>query len=115
MEVSLRDHLSERIADLRAYIDTRFSEVEKSTSLASSALGQRLNGMNEFRLALKDASSLTMSRTEITAALDRMQITIDELNKSRWTLAGMASQKSVTIAMVISIASLIISVLKIFV
>ena len=85
--------------------DSRINSVEKGIVLAHNAMEKRLDSMNEFREALKDQNSRFITRTEF----DLMLKDIQDLKESRAELSGKASQQSVNVAYVISVAGIILS------
>jgi len=93
---------------LRDHFEARLAAMEKATSLATRQLEERLHGMNEFRQQLRDQAAQHISRDEFCAKLDHIQDAIDDLKKSRDTLAGKASQQSVNVALLLSMLGLLI-------
>ena len=70
--------------------------------------------MNEFRESLKDQTAKYLPRAEYDIQHQRMIEDIKSLRESRASLEGKASQKSMFIILSISIISLIISIVKMF-
>ena len=87
-----------RITSLERELEAKLSAVDKSTSLAAALMDKRLDAMNEFRNALRDAQSTFISRNELSARLTPTEHDVRELRESRATLAGVASQKDVNTA-----------------
>jgi len=97
---------------LREYIDLRFTETQRAIDKAEATMNERLTGMNEFRATLKDQSATFVTRAELTLIMNKIQTNLDELNKIRDVATGKASQTSMIIAIIISIAGLGVSVYK---
>ena len=101
-----RDYIS-----LREYIDTLLEARDKETDRAYQSMEKRLEGMNEFRDALKDQSSTYLTKSEYKLAHDRILDDIRGLRESRAELHGKASQKSVDIAMILGVISLLVGLI----
>lgn len=99
---------------LREYLESRLEAVEKATYLAANTLEKRLEGMNEFREALKSQTNLFVTRTEIENQFGKLGDDIRELRESKAMLEGKASQLYVTITFVISLISLFIASVAVF-
>lgn len=93
--------------DLQAYLEAKLNGISIATEKALDASNKRLEGMNEFRDALKDQASTFITRAEY----DRTREDIKNMEISAATLAGKASQKSVNLALVISVTSGLIGIL----
>ena len=78
---------------------------EKILNLSREALDRRLNGMNEFREALKDQQMLFVGRKEYDFTL----ADIRELRESRAELQGRASQSSVVWAYILSVLGIMLA------
>ena len=59
---------------MKEYLEMRIKNIEDNTELARMAIEVRLQGMNEFRDALKDQASRFITRQELEAKLSNMQI-----------------------------------------
>ena len=99
---------------LKEHVESRLVALEKATDLAARTLEKRLEGMNEFREALKNQTSLFVTRTEIDIQLSKINDDIRELRESKAMLEGKASQLYVTITLVVALLGLIIGVVGIF-
>ena len=95
-----------QLVPLREYIDLRFSETQRAIDKAESSMNERLASMNEFRATLKDQSAKFITREEVTSMLERIQENVTALQKLSDISTGKASQTSMIIALVISLASL---------
>ena len=118
---------------LKAYVDTRFTALEDkidslekllktmvdqivdNTTLARTGMERRLDGMNEFRDALRDQAAMMVTRVEMEAAIKGMGGDIQSLRESRAELAGKASQRTVTVALILTTISLFIGVTAVLV
>lgn len=102
----------EETVSLVKYFDMRIDNIQDSTKLALASANERLNGMNEFRDTLKDQQNTFATRKEVEREVERFEQDIKMLTASKNLLEGKASQKSVTIAYIISFVSLLLSVLS---
>jgi len=91
-------------------MDTKLSAIEKSTSLAASALEARLANMNEWRGTLRDQLSTFTPRAETVALRDRVESDLRVLRDFQSRLEGKASGTAVIIANAIAILSILISI-----
>jgi hypothetical protein len=57
------------IISLREYVDLRFAVTQRAIDKAEVTMNERLAGMNEFRLALKDQNATFITRQELWASL----------------------------------------------
>lgn len=99
---------------LKDYFEQRFDMLEKDMNKASIQMDKRLEGMNEFRSALKDQAAKYLTKDEFSIQHQRVTDDIRMLRESKATLEGKASQTSVFIAYGLVIISIIISVIAIF-
>lgn len=135
--VSLHEHLIQNLAAMKELFETRLDEtvrnlnqridtIDTATTLAAVQMEKRLEGMNEFRAALKDQVAQYVTRAEYdadkkagsAATMEREERTdadIRMLRESKATLEGKASQKSVTVVLAISIVGVILSVIGILI
>ena len=54
---------------LKEYFESRIESLEKAVYVASSAMDRRLEGMNEFRDAMKDQAARIVTREELEIQL----------------------------------------------
>jgi hypothetical protein len=99
------------VVSWRDYVDTRILALEQATNLAAKTLEKRLEGMNEFREALKNQASLFITRSEMELEIEKMEKDIRVLRESKANLEGKASQISVVIALAISILGLFVGII----
>ena len=104
-------HLEAVVKTLEKYVEQEFLWLERSTSTTASVMEKRLEGMNEFRDALKDVTArlatrveleetrkgiaTLFTRTEHEAFMKSVDADIRSLRESRAELKGMASQGEV--------------------
>jgi hypothetical protein len=94
---------------LKEHIERRLESVEQATTLAARALEKRLEGMNEFREALKNQSATFVTRAELTVQVAKCESDIRMLREYKASLEGKASQLYVTITLVIALVSMFTS------
>ena len=89
--------------------------MQEATRIAKKEQDRRLDSMNEFRQALKDANGTFITRTEYGNLHERIQEDIKGLRESRAESQGKASMGSVYISYLIAIIAMIISLLHLFI
>ena len=129
---------------LRDYVDSRLAAMEKATTVAYDAMNKRLEGMNEFRQAMQDMRSETVTRTEFSQMRERLvtlancsdveslrqrleqlyqirgvqikeiEDEIQSLAEFRAELRGKASTQSVMVAYIVSGIGILFSLISIF-
>ena len=114
--VSLREYVERRLADQKELFEKSQEAQDAATSLARLSMEKRLEGMNEFRDALKDQTKTFITRTEHDMVLRQ----ISSLELTRAEMAGKASEFSVImayclggIALLFSVLSLALQILKV--
>jgi len=119
-DVSLRDHIESRLAALEKSLDERFKSQEQAIAHALAANEKRLDGMNEFREALRDQSrqfSVKSDLDNLSAVtckdIERLEEDIKSLNESRAEMRGKASQTQLVVAYIISIIGIIFGIINI--
>lgn len=108
--VTIKEYLEKRIDELEKSIDRRFASADSQVKIASAALGERLNSMNEFRAQLKDQTALMLTRSESDAQHEKIDSDIRSLRESRSDIQGKASGISMIVAIVIAVLSILISI-----
>jgi hypothetical protein len=93
--VSWRDYVDGQINALHRLYDSRFKAMEQAVDKAEQQLRARLEGMNEFREALKDQASrlatresLDMNRDQLIAMVEALSKRVAELEKDRANATG---------------------------
>jgi len=99
---------------LKEYFEQRFDTLEKDMNKASAQMDKRLEGMNEFRSALKDQSGKFLTKDEFNIQHLRVQDDIRILRESKATLEGKASQTSVFISYAIALISFVVAIISYF-
>ena len=118
--VTLRDYIDSRLDEQRAYFEAKIAAIDKATCESTESLNKRLEGMNEFRSALKDQNATFMPRTEyaiqheklsedLKAARNALDSDIRILRESKATLEGKASMTSVFVGYVLTVIALLIA------
>jgi len=113
--VALKEYLEKQLDSQAALYDSRLAALEKATEVAAKVLGDRLAGMNEFREAMGDLSNRMVTRAELMVQLDKVDIQLKDLRKSRDESAGKASQTSVIIDLGFGVAGLIFGIIDLLV
>lgn len=99
---------------LKEYFESRLCSIEQATKSAAAQMEKRLEGMNEFRDALKDQATKFLTKDEFNIQHIRVQDDVRMLRESKANLEGKASQTSVFIAYGIAVVSLIIAIISLF-
>jgi hypothetical protein len=103
-------HTAEYVT-LRDYIDTQMEARDRALNVALANLDRRLDGMNEFRDALRDQGFTFLTKAEYGVFKERLELDIRGLRESRSLLEGKADQKQVNTALILSIIGLILGVI----
>ncbi len=110
--VSLKEYVEERITAIEKALQARIDSVDRATILAAQQMEKRLEGMNEFRDSLRDQNTTFLPRNEFDSQIKLIERTysdrLSSLELSRAELRGKTNQGSVNIALMISIAAMII-------
>ena len=109
--VPLEKYLDKRLDALESLMVTRFDAADKATVLFQIALEARLEGLNEWRQQSKDRERDFMPRSEYQLHHDQVCSDVRELRESRAELEGKASQKSVNLAVILTVFALFLSAL----
>ena len=94
----------------KEYVEVRLRDMERATEMARISMEKRLDGMNEFRLTLKDQAAMLVPRSEH----DLLARQIEECRRVQAVQEGKASQLSVNLAYLIAAVSLAIAVIDLF-
>lgn len=70
--ISLREYIDDKVNALSTRQDDQRRFTDRAVEKAEAALGKRLDGMNEFRDALRDQAARMVTRTEFDALKDRL-------------------------------------------
>ena len=113
--ISIKDYFDEKfLANDKALVLAlqslmiRLESIDKATEVAKISMEKRLEGMNEFRDALKDAQTQYVTKREH----DLIQADIRILRESKAVLEGKADQKSVNVAFLVSFIGLFVSAIS---
>ena len=110
-----KDEENHNSISLKEYIEAKIGAVEKATTIASANLEKRLEGMNEFREALKDQTAKFITRNEHEAMMNNYNKDIRELRESRAMLEGKANQSSLNIVLGVSLVAILISIIDLII
>lgn len=98
----------------REYVDLRFDENARALDKSETAMAARLEGMNEFREALKDAQARFVTRDELCTWRDPVELRIKSLELSRAELSGKASQNGLIVSYLIACIGIVLSIISMF-
>jgi hypothetical protein len=82
---------------------------KENVKLTTDAMDKRLEGMNEFRAALKDQNSTFVTKAEFELLKESRGRELRELQEARLISDSKASQKSVTMSFFVAYAAVLIS------
>lgn len=102
------------LVSLKEYVDSRLTALEKATELSSQVMDRRLADMNKFREALRDQAAQMATRQELRTAEDKLELQLRPLQDFKIALEAKASQQSVNLALLLSLAGLMLGVIGIF-
>jgi 2-hydroxy-3-keto-5-methylthiopentenyl-1-phosphate phosphatase len=97
---------------LKEHFEALLHSLDLRAEQARQSMEKRLEGMNEFREAIKDQASKFPTRDEVCAIITPIERELKILNTFKDALEGKASQKDVTVAMVISGFGILLSVVS---
>ena len=98
---------------LKEYFECRLEDMEKARISAYQSMEKRLEGMNEFRDALRDQASRFVTRDEMTTNTITLRSDVKTLEISKANLEGKASMSSVYASYALATISIIISLIAI--
>ena len=113
-EITLKEYFNTKIQEQETQFNIKVLALEKATTIAAAQMEKRLEGMNEFREALKNQSTTFFTRPEHDLYAKKNDDDIRTLRESRALLEGKASQLSTNIAMVLAIIGLLVSIIGLF-
>ena len=105
---ALMDGQKKELLGVIRAVEAHLEATDKAVEVAKQGLDRRLEGMNEFREALKEQASHFVTKAEHAFVM----ADIRDLRESRAKLEGMASQRSVYVVYAISIVSFMLSVIE---
>jgi len=111
-DVKLKEHLERMLDEQRRYFEMKFAARDEAVRIAMQTMDHRLDGMNEIRGVLKDQTAQTIMRAEFNLSRDQIRAELADLQKYRNIAEGKASQSSVLFFGFLSVASLLISIIK---
>jgi len=103
-----RESINDRFESTVKLNELMAKHIDEATNLARIGMERRLEGMNEFRDALKDQTARMATRLELEA----FGKDVRELREFAVEVKAKASQKSVYIAWAFSFISIIIAVIS---
>jgi transcriptional regulator GlxA family with amidase domain len=72
----LHDHFDTELKALRELMEAHFAAHQMALKLANDAMEKRLEGMNEFREALREQAASFVRRTEMDVARDSLELRV---------------------------------------
>jgi len=96
---------------LRDYVDQRLVDMQRAVDKAEQTINTRLEGMNEFRAAMKDQQAQMATKEDLA----NLRMRIDDLKEKASMAAGKADQQSVNRATAFAVIGIILAVASIIV
>jgi archaellum component FlaC len=93
---------------LKEYIDAQLESRDKAVISALASNEKRLDGMNEFRDALKDQAGRFITRTEYETLMTKLNEEIDEIKDCISDIKSSISAIQTKLWIIISIGSVVI-------
>jgi hypothetical protein len=109
--ITLKEFFCQRLDDLEEKIQVIFDMNKVSIDKSEQKLDLRLGTMNEFREQLKDQASRFVTRNEMEALIERINLSIKNLELNRAVLEGKASQQALNVTLAVSFLSLLIGLI----
>ena len=106
--ITIEKYIDTCVNGVEGRMDARVNAMERAVDTAYRAMEKRLDGMNEFRQTLNDASKTYASKE----SLDTLRGDIHKIEISDATLAGKASQTSVMISWVVGFSGLALGIIS---
>ena len=104
------DNLKLHVDSIKIYTDAKLSGIEKAIDIARAELEKRLEGMNEFRLSLKEQQANFIYRTEFADRREQVDADIRTLREKQAIAEGKASMLSVVACGIVSVIALVASI-----
>lgn len=102
-DVSLREYLESQIKWVDRHFASQITTINEKTAAAKEQIDKRLEGMNEFRDALKDQASRLATKDEVAALKDSTNERLQVLELGKANFEGKVAVLSVLVASVVSI------------
>ncbi len=99
---------------IKEYVDARLKDNELRTEQARVSMEKRLDGMNEFRDALRDQSNKSPTRVEVDTKFDAINKTLKDLETYKAIAQSKASSGMVWLMTSIAIVGLLLSLYNAF-
>ena len=108
-----------KISALEKEMHARLAELDRATSLASDALEERLEGMNEFRAQLDKQAGTFVSdadlkamRILLEAKIDLVKTDVSFLREASAEAKGKASQQSVNLSTFLAVGGILMAAIS---
>lgn len=111
--VSVLAHIRALMRAQEKRLEQRFKATEKAITKAEAAVDKRLAGMNEFRDALRDQAHDFLPRSEYSLARESNLDRFSKIESRLDTLAGNATGKSQSWALIVGVAVVTATVVSI--
>jgi hypothetical protein len=108
--ISLKEFIEKQNILTTQLFEAKLLAIATATELARAGIEKRLDTMNEFRQALKDANSRFLTRDEYSIMHEKVIDDIKTLRECNAESRGKASQNSVIVAYIIAVVSLIAAI-----
>jgi len=107
------DSFGKELHSIRELFDVRLMDMEKALILSEKTLDKKFDSINEIRQMAFDQANRFIPRSEYDVKHESLEENIKDLQLTRASLEGKASQKSVSFVLSIAIIGLILSSIQI--
>ena len=102
-DISIKEYLQSQVSWLDKYFQSQIHSIHDAVNKANDSLSTRLDGMNEFRLSLKDQAGQFATKNEVKMQFESIDQRLKSLEISKANLDGKTSIISAIVAIVVSL------------
>lgn len=100
-DIALKEYFDRRLEEMDRRYEQRFHSNDEAINKAERTMNERLNGMNEFRDALRDQSGRMATRLEMTTLADRVQEVRGDMSNIGGRLTATAAGISIGVSILL--------------
>ena len=87
-KISLREFFDTKIDFVKQLFELQISSIKEATGLAKTEIDKRLEGMNEFRDALRDQTNQFVMKSELKVMIDNIEKDLQIFRENKTYLEG---------------------------
>ena len=99
-DVTLKEHIETQIKWVDRHFEAHISTIQGNTERAAAQIEKRLEGMNEFRDALKDQAGTLATKNDLAALREALDTRLKLLELRDARIAGMAAMISIAMSVI---------------